>query len=158
MALNIKVGQKAPDFVLPNQEGKKIKLTDLLGQWILLYFYPKDNTPGCTKEACSIRDTMPKFDQKGLKVMGISVDSVESHKKFSKKHNLPFDLLSDEQKKVVKSYGVWVPKKFLGREFLGTQRTSFLIDPDGKIAKVYEKVKPAEHARQVLEDLTKLRK
>jgi peroxiredoxin Q/BCP len=158
VVLNVKVGQKAPDFVLPDQDGKEIKLADLSGQWILLYFYPKDNTPGCTKEACAIRDTMPQFDQKGLKVMGISVDSVESHKKFSEKHRLPFDLLSDDQKKVVRSYGVWGQKKFLGREFMGTRRTSFLIDPDGKIAKIYEKVKPAEHARQVLQDLAQLKK
>lgn len=153
MALNIKVGQAAPDFVLPNQDGKKIKLADLLGEWILLYFYPKDNTPGCTKEACSIRDTMPQFEQKGLKVMGISVDSVESHKKFSEKLNLSFDLLSDDQKKVVRSYGVWGQKKFMG-----THRTSFLISPDGKIAKIYEKVKPAKHAQQVLDDITQLKK
>lgn len=158
MALNIKVGQAAPDFVLPNQDGKKIKLADLLGEWILLYFYPKDNTPGCTKEACSIRDTMPQFEQKGLKVMGISVDSVESHKKFSEKLNLSFDLLSDDQKKVVRSYGVWGQKKFMGREFMGTHRTSFLISPDGKIAKIYEKVKPAKHAQQVLDDITQLKK
>ena len=155
--MKLKTGDKAPDFTLPNQEGKKVKLSDLRGQWLLLYFYPKDNTPGCTKEACSIRDSMPRFNTQGLKVMGISTDSVESHKKFSQKHDLSFDLLSDKEKKVVKSYGVWGKKKFMGMEFMGTRRMSFLINPEGKIAKIYEKVKPAKHAQEVLEDIILLK-
>ena len=156
--MKLETGDKAPDFTLPNQDGKKVKLSDLKGQWVLLYFYPKDNTPGCTKEACSMRDSMPQFDSEGLKVLGISIDSVESHKKFSQKHNLSFDLLSDKEKKVVKTYGVWGKKKFMGKEFMGTRRMSFLIDPQGKIAKIYEKVKPAKHAQEVLEDLILLKK
>ena len=155
--MKLKRGDKAPDFTLPNQEGKEVKLSDLKGQWLLLYFYPKDNTPGCTKEACSIRDSMPRFNTQGLKVMGISTDSVESHKKFSQKHDLSFDLLSDKEKKVVKSYGVWGKKKFMGMEFMGTRRMSFLINPEGKIAKIYEKVKPAKHSQEVLEDIILLK-
>jgi peroxiredoxin Q/BCP len=156
--VKLKIGDKAPDFTLPDQNGKKVKLSDMRGQWVLLYFYPKDNTPGCTREACSMRDSMPRFDTQGLKVMGISTDSVESHKKFTQKHNLSFDLLSDDQKKVVKGYGVWGKKKFMGMEFIGTHRTSFLINPEGKIAKIYEKVKPAKHAHEVLVDITQLKK
>lgn len=142
----------APDFQLPDQNGKINRLSDYRGQWVLLYFYPRDNTPGCTAEACAIRDIWGEFKAKGLVVLGVSTNSVDSHKKFETKHSLPFTLLADEGKEVVKKFGVWAPKRLAGHEFLGTKRTSFLIDPEGKIAKVYENVKPAVHAAEVLRD------
>ena len=120
---------------------------------MLLYFYPKDDTPGCTKEACAIRDTYAEFKKVKAVVLGVSTDSVTSHAKFAKKFNLPFTLLADEEKKVAKAYGVWGKKKFMGREYMGTHRTSFLIDPQGMIAKVYVEVKPEMHAEEVLKDL-----
>lgn len=150
----LKVGDQAPDFTLPDQSGANQSLSDYRGQWVLLYFYPKDDTPGCTTEACGIRDRFPKF--KGVKVLGVSVDSVASHDKFAHKYHLPFTLLADEAKQVVNLYGVWVKKNFMGKEYMGTARTSFLIDPQGNIAKIYEQVKPAEHAGQVIEDLSAL--
>lgn len=149
----LKPKQKAPDFTLKDQAGKEQSLSDYLGQWVLVYFYPKDDTPGCTKEACVIRDNFPKFKKLKLKVLGISADNVKSHAKFADKYDLPFTLLSDEDKKVIKSYKVWAKKKFMGREYMGILRTSFLVDPKGKIAKIYEGVKPAEHADEVLADL-----
>lgn len=149
----MKKGMKAPVFSLPDQKGTIHKLADYKGQWVLLYFYPKDDTPGCTKEACMIRDSWPKFKKLGIQVFGVSVDSVKSHGKFVKKYDLPFTLLADEDKALVKKYGVWGKKKFMGREYMGTNRTSFLIDPAGKIVKVYENVKPDGHAEEVLSDL-----
>lgn len=143
----------APDFTLPDQTGKERKLSDYKGRWVLLYFYPKDDTPGCTKEACAIRDTYAEFKKVKAVVLGVSTDSVTSHAKFAKKFNLPFTLLADEEKKVAKAYGVWGKKKFMGREYMGTHRTSFLIDPQGMIAKVYVEVKPEMHAEEVLKDL-----
>ena len=139
--------KKAPDFTLPDQTGKEHSLSDYTGRWVLLYFYPKDDTPGCTKEACGIRDNFAAFKRKGIVVLGVSTDSVKSHGKFV----LPFTLLADEDKKVVELYGVWGKKKFMGREYLGTLRNSYLIGPDGKIQKIYEGVKPEEHAAEVLE-------
>jgi len=153
-----KEGQLAPDFTLPDQNGETHALSRQRGKWVLLYFYPKDDTPGCTKEACMIRDNLPHFGKLGADVFGISVDSVASHKKFAEKYALPFTLLSDEEKTVVERYGVWGKKKFMGREYMGTSRTSFLVDPEGKIAKVYEDVKPETHAEEVLKDLKTLRK
>ena len=144
---------KAPDFTLTDQEGKTHKLSDYKGKWILLYFYPKDDTPGCTKEACAIRDSWAGFAKRGAVVLGVSTDSVKSHEKFSQKYKLSFTILSDENKEVVKKYGVWGEKKFIGRIFQGTKRVSFLISPALRIAKVYEKVKPTIHAEQVLSDL-----
>jgi thioredoxin-dependent peroxiredoxin len=123
---------------------------------VLLYFYPKDDTPGCTKQACMIRDSFPAFKKLKIQVFGVSVDSVKKHAKFAEKYELPFTLLSDEEKKVVGMYDVWQKKKFMGREYMGTMRTSFLIDPEGKIAKVYEGVKPEIHAEEVLADLKEL--
>lgn len=146
-------GKKAPDFSLPDQNGDDRSLSDYLGSWVLLYFYPKDDTPGCTKEACAIRDNLPAFDDIRAEVLGISADSEKSHKKFAEKYGLNFTLLSDEGMKVIKRYGVWGRKKMMGKEFDGINRTSFLIDPEGNIAKVYEKVKPETHAQEVLEDL-----
>lgn len=154
MALH--VGLRAPAFALPDQNGKIHKLADYDGQWVLLYFYPKDDTPGCTVEACTIRDNWRAFKEAGIVVLGVSVDSMKSHKKFVEKYSLPFTLLADENKKIVKKYGVWAKKKFMGREYMGTKRWSFLIDPKGKIVKIYEDVKPAEHAAEVLGDYKKI--
>lgn len=156
--MEIRVGDKAPGFILPDQGGKSRKLSDYQGSWVLLYFYPRDFTPGCTKEACGIRDNFARFKKAGAQVLGVSTDAVASHKKFAQKHGLPFTLLADQDKKVVRQYGVWQKKKFLGREFFGTRRTSFLIDPAGKIAKIYPNVKPAEHAKQVLQDLLEFKR
>lgn len=153
--MKIKIMDKAPNFSLKDQDGNVHNLSNYKGKWLLLYFYPKDNTPGCTKEACQIRDSFPSFKDLGIAVLGISADSVESHKKFAQKYNLPFPLLSDEDKKVIKSYGVLGKKKFMGKEFVGIKRTSFLIDPYGKIFKIYENVSPDKHAKEVLEDLKK---
>lgn len=150
------VGQQAPDFTLPDQDGVRRKLSSYRGKWVLLYFYPKDNTPGCTIEACMIRDQFENFEKIRAVVLGVSTDSVRSHKKFSEGYSLPFTLLADETKEVVGAYGVFGEKKMMGRTYMGTRRTSFLIDPKGKIAKVYEKVKPPVHAREVLEDLAHL--
>jgi len=151
--VHLKEGAKAPAFTLPDQTGKKHSLKDYKGKWVLLYFYPKDDTPGCTTEACTIRDSYSGFQKSKIVVLGVSVDSVKSHEKFAKKYELPFTLLSDEDKKVVKAYGVWGKKKFMGREYMGTNRTSFLIDRNGKISKIYEQVKPAFHAGKVLDDI-----
>lgn len=147
------VGDLAPDFTLPDQEGNQHTLSAYKGQWVLLYFYPKDDTPGCTKEACSIRDNFPAFQKLNVKVFGVSVDSVKKHAKFIEKYTLPFTLLADEEKTVVHAYGVWAKKKFMGREYMGTLRWSFLIDSKGKIAKVYQDVKPEEHVEEILRDL-----
>ena len=152
----MKVGIKAPVFSLPDQDGKLHDLGDYRGKWVLLYFYPKDNTSGCTKEACAIRDEFPRFGKFGALVLGVSKDSVESHKRFAGKHGLPFTLLSDPETKVQQAYGVWGKKKMAGREYMGTFRKSFLIDPKGNIVRIYEKVKPLEHAAEVLEDLKAL--
>ncbi len=146
----------APDFTLRDSEGKEHSLADYRGQYVLVYFYPKDDTPGCTTEACNFRDNLPKFKKEGLVILGISPDTVKSHKKFTDKFQLPFTILADEDKVVVKAYGVWARKKFLGREYDGVLRTSFLIDGAGKIAKTYENVKPKAHADEVLQDLAAL--
>jgi peroxiredoxin Q/BCP len=143
----------APDFSLPDQNGVMHRLNALRGKWVLIYFYPKDDTPGCTKQACALRDSWAEFEKHNCVVLGISTDNEKSHKKFEEKYSLPFPLLADTEKAVVNAYGVWAPKKFMGREFLGTLRTSFLIDPEGKIRKVYEKVKPELHVEMVLTDL-----
>ncbi len=153
-----KVGVLAPEFSLPDQDGNEQTLKSYHGGWVLLYFYPKDDTPGCTKEACGFRDNLPKFKKSKVAVLGVSTDSVKSHKKFEEKYGLPFTLLADEDKKVVKEYGVWGQKKFMGREYMGILRTSFLIDPEGKIAKVYEDVKPDKHPTEVLSDVANLQK
>lgn len=151
--MRLHIGEEAPQFSLADQNGKKHMLGEYGGKWILLYFYPKDGTPGCTTEACVIRDNFPEFENIHAIVLGISTDSVKSHKKFAEKYGLPFTLLSDEEKKAVNDYDVWHPKKFMGREYMGVLRTSFLITPKGKIAKIYEKVNPKVHAQEVLHDL-----
>ena len=150
--MSLTAGDAAPDFTLKDQNETSHTLSDYRGQWVLIYFYPRDNTPGCTAEACAIRDQFPDFESLNIKVFGISTDSAKKHAKFAQKYALLFTLLADEEKEVVKCYGVWKPKKFMGREFLGTLRHSFLIDPEGRIAKVYDKVKPAQHAAEVLAD------
>ena len=152
----LKIGRKAPSFKLADQNGKTHSLRDYGGKWVLLYFYPKDNTPGCTKQACAIRDEFPAFQKLNCTVLGISIDSEKSHKKFEEKFNLPFTLLADTEKKMVTDYGVWAEKKLPRREYMGILRTSFLINAEGKIAKVYEKVKPELHAEEVLRDLKTL--
>jgi len=152
----ITIHQKAPGFSLPDQTGKAHTLAEYAGRWVVLYFYPKDDTPGCTKEACSFRDSFAALTKAGIAVLGVSVDSVKKHAKFAEKYTLPFTLLSDEAKAVVELYGVWGKKKFMGREYMGTMRTTFLIDQQGKIAKIYENVKPDEHAQEILADVKAL--
>jgi peroxiredoxin Q/BCP len=150
------IGDKAPAFSLPDQDGVTHTLSETAGKWTLLYFYPKDATPGCTVEAQTIRDAWPNFTGSNIVVFGISADSVASHKKFAEKQGLPFTLLADEGKEMVQAYGVWGKKKMMGREYDGIFRTSFLIAPDGTIAKIYEEVKPSEHAAEVLKDVAEL--
>lgn len=152
--MKLSVGEKAPLFSLPDQAGIIHNLADMQGNRVLLYFYPKDDTDGCTKQACGIEAALPDFGKLGVTVLGISVDPVKSHIKFAEKYGLSFTLLSDENKEVVEKYGVWGKKKFMGREYMGTIRTSFLIGADGIIEKIYENVKPETHAADVLADLT----
>lgn len=154
----LKAGQKAPDFKLSDQTGQEHRLSDYLGEWIVLYFYPKDNTPGCTLEACAFRDDYQTMRKYKTRVLGVSVDGQASHLKFATAHDLPFILLADVEKKVVQLYDVWQEKKMMGRKYMGTARTSYLIDPQGQIVKVYEKVQPAFHAKEVLNDLKNLYK
>jgi peroxiredoxin Q/BCP len=149
----LSVGDVAPSFTLEDAGGNTHTLKDYQGKWVLLYFYPKDDTPGCTKEACSIRDSFSLFKKQNAVVLGVSTNTTKSHKKFSEKYHLPFTLLADPGKEVVALYGVWGKKKFMGREYVGTLRNSFLIDPKGKIKKIYEGVKPEKHAEEVLFDL-----
>lgn len=156
--MSLKIGANAPSFSLPDQDGKPHSLSDYKGQWVLVYFYPKDDTPGCTKEACAIRDNFPKFKKMAAVVLGISKDSVNSHRKFADKHQLPFTILSDENHEVLKKYDAWGEKSFMGKVFMGIKRISFLIDPNGKIAKIYPKVKPETHADEVLADLKLMQK
>ena len=148
--LKLMEGEKAPDFTAPANGGGKVSLADFKGKNVVLYFYPKDDTPGCTKEACAFRDEFAAFKRKGAVVLGVSVDSAKSHDKFAKKFELPFTLVSDEDKKIVQAYGVWGKKSFMGRTYLGTHRVTFLIGPDGRIKRIWPKVKPEEHAEEVL--------
>ncbi len=152
----LEAGKKAPAFNLPDQDGNRHRLSDYAGKWVLVYFYPKDNTSGCTKEACAIRDDWSDFRKLGAVVLGVSKDSVKSHRNFADKHSLPFTLLSDESTKMIEKYGAWQKKKMAGREYMGIVRISYLIDPKGKVAKVYAKVKPPEHSAEVLADLREL--
>ncbi|AKM81569.1 MAG: Peroxiredoxin [Candidatus Pacebacteria bacterium GW2011_GWF2_38_9] len=154
--MSIILNQVAPDFALFDQQNQQHQLKDYRGKWLLLYFYPKDNTPGCTVEACTLRDRWGEFVKLNAVVLGISADSVSSHQKFSEKHSLPFPILADEKKTMLKAYGVLAEKSMFGKTFLGIKRSSFLIDPEGKIAKIYQSVKPAVHAEQVLADIRKL--
>ena len=147
----VKEGTVAPNFTANNANGEFIRLKDLRGRKVVLYFYPKDDTPGCTKEACSFRDAFADFRKRGIEVLGVSTDSEASHKKFAAKYKLPFTLLADPDHAIADAYGVYGEKKFMGRTYMGVKRMTFLIDEKGKIKKVFEKVKPEEHAREVLE-------
>lgn len=151
--------KQAPDFNLQDQDGVTHTLQDYRGKWVVLYFYPKDDTPGCTTEACNFRDERDAIAEFGnAVVLGISKDTVKSHKKFAEKHGLNFTLLSDPEHEVTEAYGSWGPKKFMGREFLGVHRDTYLIDPKGKIAKAYKGVDPKKHAGEIITDLGKLQK
>lgn len=150
------LNKKAPYYSLSDQEGKIRTLSDYKGKWIALYFYPKDDTPGCTKEACSFRDNLESLTQKNTVVIGVSADSVMSHKKFAEKHNLTYPLLSDTETKVIISYGAWRIKKFMGREYEGILRNTYLINPQGIIKRIYEKVTPQNHAIQIFDDIATL--
>lgn len=151
------VGKKALDFKLKDQDGKTHSLKDYIGQMILLYFYPKDMTPGCTIEAEGFRDNFDELKSYGVVVLGVSADSESSHKKFCDKHKLNFPLLSDEKKAILKKYGVWIKKSMYGKEYMGISRESFLIGKDGKIVKHYPKVNPVDHPEEVLEDVKSLK-
>jgi peroxiredoxin Q/BCP len=153
LKLKLSEGDIAPEFSANTSGGGKISLTDYLGKNVILYFYPKDDTPGCTKEACAFRDYFSDFKKKGAVVFGVSPDSVKSHDKFVEKFKLPFTLLADEDKKIVEAYGVWGEKSFMGRKYLGVFRVTFLIGPDGRIKKIWMEVKPEEHAAEVLAEL-----
>jgi thioredoxin-dependent peroxiredoxin len=144
---------KAKDFSLPDQDGRVHSLSIYRGKWVVLYFYPKDDTPGCTKEACNFRDSIQELMNFGAVILGVSKDSVTSHKKFAEKYNLNYPILSDEGKEVIKSYEAWGTKKFLGRKFEGTLRITYLIDPNGIIEKIYKNVNPSLHAGEILKDL-----
>ena len=146
----LKVRQKAPTFSLPNQDGKIVSLSDYKGKKVVLYFYPKDDTPGCTKESCAFRDGIHEIHDLRAEIIGVSGDSVESHKKFAKKYNLNFPLLSDESKKMLKTYGVWKEKSLYGRKFMGIERTTFILDENGKIDDIFHKVKVDGHLEEVL--------
>jgi len=149
----LKINQQAPTFSLQDQHGITHTLEQYLGKKVLVYFYPKDDTPGCTTEACNFRDNYEALTEAGLVVLGVSKDSVKSHKKFGDKYDLPFPLLSDEDASMCQAYGVWGMKKFMGREYMGISRMSFLVDEKGNIAKIYEDVKPKEHTQEVSEDI-----
>jgi peroxiredoxin Q/BCP len=150
----LQVGDQAPDFSLPDQNGKQVSLAALRGQRVVIYFYPKDDTPGCTKEACNFRDRWSAFETHGIKVLGISKDGASSHGKFATKYDLPFTLLTDaEPCPVAEAYGSYGLKKFMGKEYMGMMRHTFLVDPEGKLEQVYLKVKAESMADQILEDV-----
>lgn len=153
MPSELNVGEAAPDFALPSDAGEIVRLADLRGRRVVLYFYPKDDTSGCTKEACAFRDTRPAFEDRDVVVLGVSPDDVASHEKFRDKYDLNFPLLADADHAVAEAYGAWGKKKMYGREYEGILRSTFVIGPDGRLEKIYRKVKPAEHAEQILSDL-----
>ncbi|WP_162339523.1 thioredoxin-dependent thiol peroxidase [Cyclobacterium salsum] len=148
--MSLEVGQKAPDFESKDQDDKPIRLSDFKGKKVVLYFYPKDNTPGCTTQACNLRDNYEALQHAGYVVLGISSDSGKSHKKFIEKHELPFPLIADEDKSVHEAYGTWVEKNMYGRKYMGTARTTFVIDEEGIIEDIITKVKTKEHTNQIL--------
>ena len=150
--MTLEINTTAPDFELSDQNGDLHKLSDYRGQRLVLYFYPKDDTPGCTAEACSFRDNYSVFKPNGIAILGVSADSAKSHANFQEKYQLPFTLLSDTDHAVSEAYGVWSLKKYMGREYYGINRTTFLIDEAGNLVKIYEKVKPAEHAQEIMEE------
>ncbi len=150
----LKEGEKAPDFALQDDSGKEVRMRDLKGNRVILYFYPKDDTPGCTTEACNFRDNLPKFKKMDAVVYGVSRDSVDSHQKFKKKYSLPFPLLSDPEGKLIEAYGAWGEKNMYGKKSMGIIRSTFVIDGNGTIEKVYPKVKPDVHADELLDYLS----
>ena len=149
--ISLNVGDKAPDFVALNEFGKSISLSEFLGKKVILYFYPKDMTPGCTAESCNLGENYSLLQENGFIVLGVSPDSSKSHQKFIDKYNLPFSLIADEDKVVIKAFGVWGPKKFMGKEYDGVHRTTFIIDEYGVIEKVFSKVNTKDHTNQILE-------
>ena len=149
----VEAGIPAPDFELQDEAEQTHKLSDYFGKHVILYFYPKDDTPGCTTEACNFRDDYSAYQEAGVVILGVSPDSPKSHAKFKAKYNLPFTLLADLENQVCETYGVWGLKKFMGREYMGVNRTTFLIGPDGRISKVFENVKPADHSAEVLAEI-----
>jgi peroxiredoxin Q/BCP len=148
--LKLREGDPAPAFTAETNGGGTVSLADFKGKEVVLYFYPRDDTPGCTKEACGFRDRFAAFKKKGAVVLGVSIDPVKAHDKFAQKFSLPFTLIADPDKTIVQAYGVWGEKKFMSRKYLGTHRVTFLIDRDGKIKKIWPSVKPDEHADEVL--------
>jgi len=150
---SLEVGQKAPDFTVLDDEGKKVKLSDFKGKKVVLYFYPKDDTPGCTTEACAFRDGIAEIKKHGAVVLGVSVDSVQSHQKFKKKFDLNFPLLADADKQLVEAYGTWQEKSMYGKKYMGTVRSTFIIDEQGRITHIFPKVKVSEHYDEVLQAL-----
>ena len=149
----IEVGDLAPDFSLPSDRGEVVRLSELIGTRVILFFYPKDDTSGCTKEACGFRDAMPSIQERGATVLGVSPDPVRSHERFRDKYGLNFPLLADEEHRVADAYGAWGTKKLYGREYEGILRSTFLIGEDGRIEKAYRKVRPADHAEEVVAEL-----
>ena len=147
----LKEGGQAPDFTVRDTDGNEVSLADLRGRKVVLYFYPKDDTPGCTKQACSIRDSYSEFEERGIKVLGVSLDDQASHRKFADKYELPFTLLSDTDHSVADAYGVYGEKEFMGKKYMGVDRKTFLIDEQGRVKKVIDKVNVEEHADEVLE-------
>jgi thioredoxin-dependent peroxiredoxin len=157
MGLMVQEQEQAPDFTVKTDEGKDLKLSALRGKPVVLYFYPKDDTPGCTTEACELRDAFPRFKKSEATILGVSPDDVASHQKFKKKFELPFTLLADTDHKIAERYGVWVEKSMYGKKYWGVQRATFIIDPKGTVAKVFPKVKPEGHASEVEGEIGKLR-
>ena len=153
----IERGRQAPDFELPDQDGRAVKLSDFRGQRVVLYFYPKAETPGCTAQACGVRDHRAEYEREGVTVLGISPDPVARLGRFAENHDLGFTLLSDADHAVAEAYGVWVQKSMYGRTYFGNERTTFIVDPDGRVAEALRKVKPAEHDERVLEALARER-
>jgi peroxiredoxin Q/BCP len=155
--LVVEAGQPAPEFTLHDQDGQEVSLAQFKGHPVVLYFYPKDDTPGCTKQACAFRDSRSDYEQAGAKVLGVSPDDVKSHRKFADKFELPFTLLADPETKVCEAYGVWKEKSMYGRKFMGVERTTFVIDKQGKVASVFPKVKVDGHSDEVLATIKSLK-
>ncbi len=148
----LEAGDKAPEFSVKDQDGNTVKLSDFKGKKLVLFFYPKASTPGCTAEACNLRDNWERFQEKGYAILGVSADTQKKQSNFKNKYEFPFPLLADEDKEVIEAYGVWGPKKFMGKEYDGIHRTTFIIDEDGKIEEVIKKVKTKEHTDQILSE------